>query len=377
MSQTYTPELFVFISDDNPEHRRIIKDEVIQVCHKNDLIYSFRESASSHETIKVLKEQTEENKYFNILFLDIDFSNDLSEKNSNGGYEILEGAKRLCPPLFILPSSTNLLNSEDSIKLFNEYNRRGLIDSELYKENANPGKTIQNATIEQSIIEAKNRLYLFDILGNHKLILNSSEFKKLSDPDKEAIILNLETVIELLRTSIKGNEPAVIIKLIIHLYNQVIETLCLDKSQIKQDKDLLALKNRYNKNRETINKFYSEWIISFSRDKETNKDKKSNLNLKPWRGENYPPTQWIIAAYSSEEKIKFALDVNWQRNRAIHELNYPFTLGNVFFANLSLTLLVADKREIRYKNSNVFGRPEKADDYGAQKLRDLIDFIKS
>lgn len=351
----------ILVAEDIRETRNLLIDTLRLYAAQNDLLLLIDSAESFIKADQKLNESENNREYFDIFFADIDFSEDNKGGEPDSGYKLIEKAFEISPLTQIVTFSGQFTHP-DLWQKYEELKNRGLIVKTMNKSHGEGGEEewIKNNLKDLFRISNEQNL-LWDIWLNHKLV-ETAISKSLGLGDLKyatSIRIQLDGVTTLIKQLNKIDEKETIYRLIVPMYHQILERYCQGSKtndQIIKDSD---------DNLKAVNAFY-QFDLNFEPTTEEYKSRKSN-----------PNSQRILCSYSAKPEISYALDLNWLRNKCMHNLDFRLSLNHVLYANLVLALVIAGKEGIFIQNISPLNNEKGLPDHGAQKLRDIIEFIKS
>ena len=360
-------KLKVLIAEDTRMARELLINDLNEFARVtlNAVEYFDIEEAETFEKAhqKIVESGNTQN-YYDIIFADIDFTEDNKGGKSDSGYKLIEKAFEVCPITKIATYSGQFRAAELWPK-YEELKNRGLIVKTFDKSHSEAGNPNWLKKGVNEIVEEINaNSYIRDIWDNHQLVKENMRIKKYGkDPFidvliKNTIHLNIDSALMLLMNIDKFDAKEIIYRLIIYLYHNSLEIYCrADKTdeQIIEESD----KNKIN----------AEEFIGLL---------KINKNLKfPLESVN---SQRIFVASISDYRIKFADKLNFYRNLSIHQdpnkKRFIPDLAHVLYSSLAFSLIVTTTKE-KIKTSHIKSYSSKLENvFGAlDLLKEIISKI--
>jgi hypothetical protein len=301
--------------------------------------------------------------YYDILFADIDFTEDNKGGERDSGFKLIEKAFEVCPLTQIATYSGQFRGAELWDK-YEELKNRGLIVLTFDKSHGESGGA--DWMIEGLLKiteEIGKKKFIWDIWNNHQLIIDTIKTQTLaSDPFENltiqnTIISNLESVIIMFMNIDRLQGKEIIYRMMIYLYHNSLELLC------RSDKTDLQIIEESNSNKVKT----EEYIRA----------KPSAPNDFRWYFQGNVNAQRIFVSYLSDERISFVDTLNYYRNKSIHPTErFQPNLSDVLFSALTFALVVADdKSNIETKHTSLFLSQE-IRLFRKGNLVDIIEFIK-
>ena len=325
--------------------------------------FDIEEAETFEKAHQKIVESGNTQNYYDIIFADIDFTEDNKGGKSDSGYKLIEKAFEVCPITKIATYSGQFRAAELWPK-YEELKNRGLIVKTFDKSHSEAGNSNWIKDGVNKIVEEINaNSYIRDIWDNHQLVKENMLSKKYTkDPFivaliKNTIHLNIDSALMLLMNIDKFDAKEIIYRLIIYLYHNSLEIYCrADKTdeQIIEESD----KNKIN----------AEEFIGLL---------KINKNLKfPLESVN---SQRIFVASISDYRIKFADKLNYYRNLSIHQdpnkKRFIPDLAYVLYSSLAFSLIVTTTKE-KIKTSHIKSYSAKLKNvFGAPDLNEIISKI--
>lgn len=343
----------VLIAEDTIEAREILIEELNNLKNKSDIDFEITECEFPDKALSKISEAGNNNNYFHILFIDIDFT-EQSHKGGkrDSGFQIIERAFETCPISKICTYSGQF-QALDLSEKHQELIKKGLVVYTFDKSRRDAGmQDWFEKGMNEIIDELKKQYYLFDIFTNHKRIKEIIGKGDLPFEIKWEIFINLDTVLNLMRDLIKISSEYIYYRLIIHLYHLSLLTY-LKNTKSKED-----LERDFN-----LNKDKAEEIIKPSR-------------AFTWQEQN---ALSIIVAESPAEFVRYGYKLNNYRNKSIHpDEDFKPDLYNIIFSSLVFTLyVVKDKSQISTELIRDFASQLDKEAKGKNDFDELIKFINS
>ena len=322
----------IFIAEDNKEVRDQFKDNLEDFAknYYNDPNYfSITAAGSFTKALQIINEIPANNKYFDIFFADIDFTEDGKGGKADSGYLLIERMFEVCPITFICTHSGQFRGIE-LWKKYEELKGKGLILHTMDKAHKDAGGSEWfSDNLTKILKNVKENRFLWDIWLNHKNIINKLNQVRLDEDQFEniskinSIINNLDSILTLLRNKDKFNEKAIIYRLIIYLYHNSLEIFCQGSLT---DEEIIK---RSNKNKNSVDNLIGRHI-QFT-------DKVNSIR--------------IIVSFSKERISQFGFKLNDLRNKSIHpNENFNIEFENILFANLTLSAYISKKEDIKFNS---------------------------
>lgn len=351
----------ILVAEDIRETRNLLIDTLRLFAAQNDLLLLIDSAESFIKADQKLNESEKNGEYFDIFFADIDFSEDNKGGEPDSGYKLIERAFEISPLTQIVTFSGQFTHPNLWQK-YEELKNRGLIVKTMNKSHGEGGEEewIKNNLKDLFRISNEQNL-LWDIWRNHKLVestisksLGLAELKYVT-----SIRIQLDGITTLIKQLTKIDEKETIFRLIVPMYHQILERYC----QGSKTNDQII--NDSDHNLKAISAFY-QFDLKYEPTTQDYQARKSN-----------PNSQRILCSYSAKREISYALDLNWLRNKCMHNLDFRLSLNHVLYANLVLALVISGKESIYLQNISPLNNEKGLPDHGAQKLREMIEFIKS
>ncbi len=341
------------IAEDTLEGREILIDE-LNTCNHN---YKFEIEAceTPSKAFSKLSEYSKENKYFDLLFVDIDFQEARSKGGKrDSGFEIIEKAFETCPFTKVCTYSGQFRAFDLSDK-FHEIEKKGLISYPFDKSHQGAGETNWFARGFQRVQDDMERdLIFWDIWENSlKLIdkiksttFDQNQFKNAKQ--QLEVIKLIESIYPLLKNSV-GNNDKTSLEEIIKKYHNILEIFCKKEKNATQ-------------------------IISDSDNNKSTLEGKIHGPLSYRDGVN---ALRIIAGHSNTNFFRYGYKLNWYRNGAMHiEANFIADISNLLFSHLVICLYILGN-ETSYSYIKQFSLlPHNSSQNGLKDLKDIISFIE-
>lgn len=337
----------VLLAEDTIEARDTIITELKKL---NNFEFEIEECEFPDKAIKRLSDSDRERKYYDILFVDLDFTQQAHKGGKrNSGFEIIKKAFEVCPISKICTYSGQFREYDLSDE-HQELVKKGLLvyTFDKSKKDAGIGDWFTKG-IQEVLIELQNDEYLFTIFDNHKSIKETLSKKNISFQAKWELYSNLDTIITLLQSLNKISSKYILYRLIIHLYHYSLILFLTDS------KDELLIKSNFEKN-----KSLAEKVIM----------PKETLT---WRSQNALSQ---IIAESPLQKVLFGFKLNDYRNKSIHHNElFNIEFENILFANLTLSTYILNYGETNYKFFETYlSNTQKK---SVKDLKLIIDYLKA
>lgn len=353
----------ILIAEDIKEARDLIADGIREYAIKkfNDGDYFSIDKADSYfKGLQLINECEKKNEFYNIFFVDIDFSEDNKGGLRDSGYSLIEKAFEVCPITTICTYSGQF-HARDLWDKHEELKEKGLIVQTMDKSHGEGGeqKWIEE-NLDKIVAKVNDTKYLWDIWENHNAIIDDLKEIKLDDDlfedvaKKNSIVANFDSILVLLKNKDKFNELPLIYRLITYLYHNSLEIFC---KGVKSDSDIIQ-------------------------DSNSNKSAVENIIGRELKFNAQPNAIRIIVSYTADKRSKFGFKLNDYRNKSIHpNEKFKVEFSNILFANLTLALYVLDKKEdinvSRIKSLSEDGEFIKSNRNGIKDLSQILGFVKS
>lgn len=358
-------KLKVLIAEDTKTARDLLAINLQNFASENlnDPGYFEIEKAASFEKArKMIIETADSKEYYDIIFADIDFTEDNKGGERDSGYSLIEKGFEICP-LTKITTYSGQFRAAELWERYEELKDRGLIVRTFDKSHGDSG--VSNWMVEglDSIVkEIKREAYVWDIWNNHKVIIDEIKSHSFSkDPFENlsiqnTVISNLESALLLFMNMERLQGKEIIFRMMIYLYHNSLETLC------RADKTDAQIISESDQNKTSAEKFVSEF---------SGKDVRFTLPEKV-------NSQRIFISAINDERIKFVDRLNYYRNKSIHpESGFRLDISNVLFSVLAFTLAVVnDKQKISFDKIRWF-LAETEGLKGKVSLEKIIDFIEN
>lgn len=346
----------VFIADDYEDPREILKKSLIDFGKQENLEFGITEADTYSSAIQVLEEKARRREYFDIQFIDIDFTGDENRGKADSGFSIIEKAFQICPLSIILTFSAQF----KSIKLhpvFVDLVKRGLV-ADAFDKNAsidNPEQWFE-IHFRRIIKDFKENLFLWDIWENNKTIQNYlKDHPVAKDQIANLQIFSeienyLDTTLMLLMNRGKIGAEHILNRSLLQMYHRALEIYC------EGDKSEKEIRELADKNVGAVAAIINKSDLKFTRD-----DRLSALHK--------------IVAHSASPISKFGYKVNNYRNNAMHQnKKFDVDTANILFGSLALHLYMVPGvkpkieriREFYNNNSKLSG---------AKDLKELLGYV--
>lgn len=352
-------EYRILLVEDVRVTRNLFVEKIRSFASRQNLSIKIDAVESFNKAVNKLNESKEISSFYDVFFADIDLSENSGSRES--GFTLVENAFKISPLTQVVIYSGEVTD-DDLWPKYEELKNRGLVVRTMMKSHENAGEP---EWYYDNFINIFSNIQdfevLWDIWRNHKLV-ESVISKNLELGDLKyatSIRIQLDGITTLIKLLAKIDEKETIYRLVVPMYHQILERYCQGSKtndQIISDSD---------DNLKAISAFY-QFGLKFEPTTEEYKTKKSN-----------PNSQRILCSYSAKPEISFALDLNWLRNKCMHNLDYRLSLNHVLYANLVLALVISGKEDIHLQNISPLDNEKGLPDHGAQKLREIINFIKN
>ena len=359
-------KLKILIAEDTRMARELLINDLNEFARVtlNAVEYFDIEGAETFEKAhKKIVESGNTKNYYDIIFADIDFTEDNRGGKRDSGYILIEKAFEVCPITKIATYSGQFRAAELWPK-YEELKNRGLIVKTFDKSHSEAGNPNWLKKGVNEIVEEINaNSYIRDIWDNHQLVKENMRIKKYGkDPFidvliKNTIHLNIDSAFMLLMNIDKYDAKEIIYRLIIYLYHNSLEIYCRAD---KTDKQIIEESDQ--------NKINAEEFIGLPK-------KNKNLNF-PIESVN---SLRIFVASISDYRIKFADKLNYYRNLSIHQdpnkKRFIPDLAHVLYSCLAFSLIVTTTKE-KIKTSHIKSYSSTLENvFGASDLEEIISKI--
>lgn len=347
----------ILIAEDNLDVREFMSErlkEYIEKKFSNQKLEIIECESYEKASQKISESQTKE-KFFDIFFVDIDFTEDNKGGQRDSGYKLIEKAFGISPLTKIVVYSAQF-QSVDLWSRYEELKNRGLVFHSMHKSHSEGGEQKWFAENFEKIFETLiENIYLSDIFINHSRIIEKLKRIKFDNDaiedlqKKNYIISNLETILILFRSLKDFDAKTVIYRLIISLYHQSLEIFC--------------------KRFRTDNKIVKE----FSERRDEIKDL---LSIKLDKKEKGVTALKTILTYQINDKTIYGYKLNFIRNKSTHQdEKFNVDLSNALFASLAFSIYVLENPEIHHEEiGRLMLKSEKGKGYN--DLKKIIEFIE-
>jgi len=352
----------VFIAEDTRIARDLIVDSIKNFAEKKfgERDYFEIDKAETYQKAHQKIVESAKNKdYYDLMFIDIDFTEDGHGGERDSGYKLIEKAFEVSP-LAKISTYSGQFRAADLWPRYEELKNKGLIIHTFDKSHAEAGEpNWMDKGLEQLIDEITEKQILWDIWEAHKLILEEIHDRKYLNDQMENLRLintvasNLDSALMLLMNLDRLQAREFVFRMVIYLYHNSLEMLCRAG---KTDEEIISLSNE--------NKQNAESAISVER----------TVTL------NFPDSvnaQRIFISSIPDERIRFVDTLNYYRNKSIHPTKgFKLTLSNVIFSVLAFVLAITkDKSKIILERTKEFIKTQE-DTYEKRKLLEIVDFIE-
>ena len=361
-------KLKVLIAEDTRMARDLLINNLNEFAREtlNAVEYFDIEEAETFEKAhqKIVESGNTQN-YYDIIFADIDFTEDNKGGKSDSGYNLIEKAFEVCPITKIATYSGQFRAAELWPK-YEELKNRGLIVKTFDKSHSGAGNSnwIKDG-VNKIVDEINANSYIRDIWDNHQLVKENMITEKYAKDTfidvliKNTIYLNIDSALMLLMNIDKFDAKEIIYRLIIYLYHNSLEIYCRAD---KTDKQIIEESDK--------NKINAEEFIGLQKNK--------NLNF-PIESVNVSSPRIFVASIL-DYRIKFADRLNFYRNLSIHQdpnkQRFIPDLANVLYSSLAFSLIVTTTKE-KIKTSHIKSYSSKLENvFGASDLKEIISKIK-
>ena len=358
-------KLKVLIAEDT----RIARDILIMNLEnfaKDDLdnieYFNIEKAESFEKAHRMIVNTKSTGDYYDIIFADIDFTEDNKGGERDSGYVLIEKAFEICPLTKITTYSGQFRAAELWGK-YEELKDKGLIVRTFDKSHNESGESNWMAEgLNKIIKEINGGYFIWDIWNNHELIIDEIKSQTFSgDPFtnliiKNTIISNLESALLLFMNIDRLQGKEIIYRMMIYLYHNSLEILCRAD---KTDEQIIKESDE--------NKTLAEQFIMGTKGKEVILNFPDSVN-----------SQRIFISSINDERIKFVDTLNYYRNKSIHPAEtFKLDISNVLFSVLAFTLAVtSNKNQIAFDYIKSFVNESK--NLGAKNaLEELLSFIDS
>ena len=368
-------EIKILIADDDREMRNDLYENLKDFMDNSpelNLKLHIDIADSFQKALAKLNESERNSSYYQIYFADINFSENKGGERDTG-YKVIENAFNICPLTKIVTFSAHF-DDKDLWPKWQELEKRGMIALGLKKSHREGGEQSWYFENFMKIFgEIKEELIFWEMWLNHKMIEHTLKTVKLSNDQIENMLLtgtinfNLEACLTLIKQLNKINEKSIILHLIIYLYHLSLEQFC--KGYNTDDE----IRKRSETNLGLAKKIIPiDHIDHFSPDKRLSAIQ-------------------VLISFTVDERLKFGDKLNFYRNNSIHpeliskskldnqpmpKMEFKIEFGNIVFANLVLTLYIAGKDNVHFKQ--IKGALENLEITGqsTKHLNELIKYLE-
>lgn len=344
----------ILIADDFNFDRDDIRQHLIEFGEKSSLNFEIHETSTFQNTLKTLKDFEKSNKYFDILFIDIDFSG-IGGGNELSGFEIIKRAFEICPISRILVYSAQQWEGVQREE-FTHLIRNGMVVASFAKQDIVKDYIrwfYKNFRVV--IKEFQDNLFLWDIWENNNTILTHL---KLNPAAKDQITnlqmfseieSYLDTTLMLIMNRGKIGAEHILNRSLLQMYHRALEIFC------EGDKSEKEIRELAEKNVGVVATIINKSDLKFTKD-----DRLSALHK--------------IVAYTVSPISKFGYKVNNYRNNAMHpNKKFAVDTANLLFASLALHLYIVLGVKPKIDRIREFNNNSKLP--GAKDLKDLLSYV--
>ena len=342
----------ILLAEDTKVKRDIFKRELEFFGLEN---FELTICETDTKAIETIKKAGERQSYYDILFIDIDFSEPSETKRGrkDSGFKIIKEAFKTFPLSKICTHSAHQYDPDLVPETF-ELIKNGLIIKQ-FDTRKSDGSDWFKSNFQTLLDQVNSEKYLIDIWKNHSAIIQRlSAIKDFPVFEAKA---NLDFVISLLQIKSHDISHDRILRMIIHFYHLCLELFVgFNKSDLKIFVD-------YNNN-------LDQGASKYSFLKNHKKIAIDNLHRK-----QTPTSQQKLIAYSVDDRFRFGDKLNFYRNESIHpDNNFNPGISNILFANLTLMLYVNGKNGIYFEYFDVI--PDLQKETGFKELQELKEYCK-
>lgn len=342
----------ILLAEDSKVKRDIFKRELVFFGLDN---FELTICETDVKAIEMIKESDKSRNYYDILFVDIDFTepSNLKRGQRDSGFKIIREAFKTFPLSKICTHSAHQYDPDLASETA-ELIKNGLI-IKPFDTRKSDGSDWFKSNFQALLDQVNTEKYLIDVWKNHKAIIE--RFASIKGFPIFEAKANLDFVISLLQ--IKSHDISFdrILRMIIHFYH-----LCLELF-VEFNKNDLKIFEDYNQNLEKGTLRYP-----FLK-------KHKKVVIDSLQKNQTPTSQQKLIAYSVDNYFRFGDKLNYYRNESIHPDNdFNPGISNILFANLTLMLYVNGKNGIYLENfENI---PDLQKEQGYIDLQKLIEYCK-